>query len=155
MFYSCFSGKLLVTNLRIIWHSQAMPRVNLCMHCLFFWLFGFSFSLYFLSSQTNCCVWKFNFVNSIQSSGIILKCFLLNNSIQHFKGWEFSRHDISKVWCHFFSQISFSYWIQLCTKCQRQNRCLSKFIYFSLKLRLFMVVFYQYFIMQSKVCYFV
>ena len=25
-----FLGRLLVTNLRLIWHSQSMPRVNLC-----------------------------------------------------------------------------------------------------------------------------
>ena len=25
-----FIGRLLVTNLRLIWHSQSMPRVNLC-----------------------------------------------------------------------------------------------------------------------------
>ena len=24
-------GRLLVTNLRVIWHSQSMPRVSLCM----------------------------------------------------------------------------------------------------------------------------
>lgn len=25
-----FAGRLLITNLRIIWHSLALPRVNLC-----------------------------------------------------------------------------------------------------------------------------
>jgi len=25
-----FIGRLLVTNLRLIWHSQTMPRINLC-----------------------------------------------------------------------------------------------------------------------------
>ena len=29
-------GTLLVTNLRIIWHSHQMPRVNLCECCNFF-----------------------------------------------------------------------------------------------------------------------
>ena len=29
-----FLGKMIVTNLRIIWHSMAMPRVNLCKHSI-------------------------------------------------------------------------------------------------------------------------
>lgn len=31
-----FVGRLLVTNLRIIWHSLALPRVNLCKYFSFF-----------------------------------------------------------------------------------------------------------------------
>ncbi len=27
-------GRVLVTNLRVIWHSQSMPRVSLCEYCL-------------------------------------------------------------------------------------------------------------------------
>lgn len=26
-------GRLLITNLRLLWHSQSMPRVSLCMYC--------------------------------------------------------------------------------------------------------------------------